>query len=318
VPGPTGPQGNPGPIGPSGSDYDSTTSTNTRLVALGPVTFTVNSVRAYTVGNRVRVFHVPSPATIFIEGPITAISGTDVTINADLISGGGSSFNNWKFAISGNPGPVGPTGPQGVSITLKSPVATVGDLPTTGNSVNDARIVQQTGDLYVWTGSAWANAGAIVGPTGATGATGATGPGVTGPTGATSTVPGPTGPTGPGVTGPTGATGSTGPAVFELVGPQYLSSRTLGADDVAKLVKINSSTPTTVTVPLDGAGDYTFPIGTQIVVAQLGTGQVTFAGSSGVSIRSEGGRLNTKARFAISSLIKLGANEWLLSGNLTV
>jgi hypothetical protein len=318
VPGPTGATGSTGPIGPSGSDYDSTTSTNTRLVALGPVTFTVNSVRAYTVGNRVRVFHVPSPATIFIEGPITAISGTDVTINADLISGGGSSFNNWKFAISGSPGPTGPTGSQGVSITLKSPVATVGDLPTTGNSVNDARIVQQTGDLYVWTGSAWANAGAIVGPTGATGDTGPTGPGITGPTGANSTVPGPTGPTGPGVTGPTGSTGPTGPAVFELIGPQYLSSQTLGADDVAKIVKINSSTPTTVTVPLDGAGGYTFPIGTQIVVAQLGTGQVTFAGSGGVLIRSEGGRLNTKARFAISSLIKLGANEWLLSGNLTV
>jgi hypothetical protein len=75
-------------------------------------------------------------------------------------------------------------GPQGVSITLIGSVATVGDLPSTGNDVNDAYIVDADGDLWVWASTGWYSAGQIVGPqgltgaTGSTGATGATGPGV--------------------------------------------------------------------------------------------------------------------------------------------
>jgi len=74
----------------------------------------------------------------------------------------------------------------------------------------------------------------------------------------------------------------------------------------------------TLTVPLDGAGGYTFETGTQIVVVQLGVGQVVISGTSGVSIVSEGSRFTTKARYATASLIKLGTNQWLLTGNLTV
>jgi hypothetical protein len=80
---------------------------------------------------------------------------------------------------------------------------------------------------------------------------------------------------------------------------------------------MNSSSAMTLTVPLDGAGGYTFPTGTQIVVVQLGVGQVTISGQTGVSVLTEGSRVTTKARYAIASLIKLGPNSWLLSGNLT-
>ena len=134
-------------------------------------------------------------------------------------------------------GPTGPTGAQGTSITFLGSVATVGDLPASGNSVNDAYIVDADGNLYVWDGAAWNDVGQIQGPTGATGATGAAATvaagtvgtldpslpaevtnvgtssaaifnfgipqgvagatGPTGPAGADSTVAGPTGPTGP-------------------------------------------------------------------------------------------------------------------------
>jgi len=73
-----------------------------------------------------------------------------------------------------------------------------------------------------------------------------------------------------------------------------------------------------LTVPLDGSGGYTFDTGSQIVVVQLGVGQVVITPASGVSIVSEGSRFTTKARYATASLIKLGANQWLLTGNLTV
>lgn len=95
---------------------------------------------------------------------------------------------------TGEAGPTGPTGAQGSSINILGSVATVGDLPSSSNTVNDAYIVDADGNLYIWDGSQWFDAGQIQGPTGPTGDAGATGPtGESGPTGAA----GDTGPTGP-------------------------------------------------------------------------------------------------------------------------
>jgi hypothetical protein len=283
-------------------------------IGLGTRNFIVSSVGAYATGTRARLASQSVPSS-FMEGVITNISGTSFTMSVDRVSGSGTTFSSWNLVIGGGElGPTGPTGAQGTSIRLLGSVATSSQLPLTGNIVNDAYIVQDEGDLYVWSGTAWTNVGQVVGPTGPTG------PGVTGPTGATgpgSTVPGPIGPTGPGVTGPEGPIGPTGPANFALVGPQYLGSRTLEESDAAKIVKVNSSLATVITVPLDGTSGYTFPEGTQIVITQLGVGQVTIQGAAGVSVLSEGSRIITKARYSIASLIKLSANSWLLSGNLT-
>jgi hypothetical protein len=88
-------------------------------------------------------------------------------------------------------------------------VATTGLLPSSGNTVNDAYIVDADGDLYIWNGSSWYSTGQIVGPQGPQGATGPQG--VTGPSGPTGPQ-GVTGPQGPqGVTGPQGIQGATGP-----------------------------------------------------------------------------------------------------------
>jgi hypothetical protein len=127
----------------------------------------------------------------------------------------------------GATGPTGATGPQGdtgatgapgTSVNILGEVATVGNLPSSGNDIGDAYIVIADGNLYTWTGSEWLDVGQIVGPQGPTGSTGAQG--ATGATGAT----GPTGPTGEqgvqgiqgikgdtGDVGATGATGATGP-----------------------------------------------------------------------------------------------------------
>ncbi|CAB4155711.1 Collagen triple helix repeat [uncultured Caudovirales phage] len=160
--------------------------------------------------------------------------------------------------LTGLTGPQGPqglkgdtglTGPQGIqgtqgiqgqagaSVTLKGSVANTAALPASNNTIGDSYINDSDGNLYVWNGSTWFDAGQIVGPqgpagpqgpqgltgaqgvagpTGLTGATGATGPqgiqglkGDTGETGAASTVAGPQGPQG--LTGATGATGPQGP-----------------------------------------------------------------------------------------------------------
>lgn len=143
----------------------------------------------------------------------------------ELLLGNGQDFTLTPVASigitgptgpSGTAGPTGPTGTAGTSFIIKGSVATVGDLPSSGNTTGDAYIVTATQDLYVWNGTAWTNVGKIVGPTGPTGSTGATG--ATGPTGSNGGI-GPTGPMGPtgstgalGPAGPTGALGSVGPA----------------------------------------------------------------------------------------------------------
>ena len=119
-------------------------------------------------------------------------------------------------------GIAGPTGPQGTSLNILGSVATVDDLPVSGDP-NDAYIVQDDGELYVWDGTSWVSVGQIVGPQGPTGAQGPQG--VAGPTGPQGVV-GPTGPTGAsgdiggiGATGPTGPTGPQGDTGIGTVGP---------------------------------------------------------------------------------------------------
>ncbi len=316
--GPTGPQGITGPQGPQGPSYLGVTSSSNLSIETGVTkNFEVNKVDAFTVGTRARLASTAVP-TNFMEGVITIIAGLSVTILVDKINGDGNTYASWSLVLgAGERGPVGATGPQGTSITVKGQVANVVNLPSSGNTVNDAYIVSANGNLYVWNGSSWVNAGPIVGPTGATGATGPQGN--IGPTGPQSTVLGPTGPQGNiGPTGPQGPLGPTGPANFELTGSNYLTSIILTSGDAARIVKMNSSTAVDLTIPLDGFNAYTFPIGTQIVFTQLGVGQVTVKGQVGVLIRTEGSRITTKARYAVGSLIKLATNEWLLSGNLTV
>jgi hypothetical protein len=79
---------------------------------------------------------------------------------------------------------------------------------------------------------------------------------------------------------------------------------------------MNLGSANTVTIPPDITTN--FDVGTQIVVVQLGVGQTTFVPGSGVNIYSEGSKRITKAQYATASLIKLSADTWLLSGNLTV
>jgi len=114
------------------------------------------------------------------------------------------------------------------------------------------------------------------GPTGATGATGATG--TTGATGAT------------GATGPTGATGATGAtgdwSTAQTPNPQGGNSYTIASTDPGKLVTFSGAgtgTPATVTVTVP-TGIAT--VGQRIDLAQLGTGQVSVTGGSGVTINS--------------------------------
>jgi hypothetical protein len=47
--------------------------------------------------------------------------------------------------------------PDTGSPAWKDPVANLAALPASGNSTGDARVAEDTGIIYVWTGAAWEN-----------------------------------------------------------------------------------------------------------------------------------------------------------------
>jgi len=206
--GPTGAQGVTGPTGATGADSTVAGPTG----ATGPTG---------AQGIQGVVGPTGSQGVQGIQG-IQGIQGNTGPTGAQGVAG--ATGPTGAQGDIGATGPTGSTGPQGTSITLKGEVATVGDLPATGNQVNDAYIVTSEGNLYVWNGAAWFDAGQIVGPQGPTGAQGNVGPtgaqgiqgiqGNTGPTGSQG-AQGDIGPTGPqgvqGIQGVQGDTGSTGP-----------------------------------------------------------------------------------------------------------
>lgn len=225
-PGPPGPAGPAGPQGPTGADG-----------AIGPQGPTGSTGPQGDAGP-------PGPTgatgTQGPQGPAGAQGNTGPPGPTGAQGPEGPTGATGPAGPQGNPGPTGPTGPQGpmglpgASTIIRGSVPTAADLPTSGMAVGDAWITEDTGDLWVWTGASWVNAGQIVGPQGPAGPSGPVGnqgpPGATGPQGPTGAQgpagdagpagpqgnPGPQGATGPpgptGATGPAGADGATGPA----------------------------------------------------------------------------------------------------------
>lgn len=112
-------------------------------------------------------------------GP-TGIAGP-TGAQGDSITGPTGPTGAGPTGSTGGTGPTGPTGSAGAGIQYKGVVATTGSLPTGGNTDGDAYAVTLDNHLWIWSGSAWTDAGPIT--TGVTGPTGAGGP--TGPTGTT-------------------------------------------------------------------------------------------------------------------------------------
>lgn len=96
------------------------------------------------------------------------------------------------------------------------------------------------------------------------------------------------------------------------------ASYTLTLSDQSKIIEVNSSSATTIGVPLDATVN--FPVGTYIVVLQTGTGQVTIDPAisidGSVTINSTPG-LKTRTQWSMVTLIKRGTNLWVAAGDIT-
>ncbi len=92
------------------------------------------------------------------------------------------------------------------------------------------------------------------------------------------------------------------------------ASYTLVLSDADKLVEMNVATANNLTIPLNSS--VAFPTGTQILLAQYGAGQTTIVATSGVTVRSIGGKLKLNVQYSGATLIKIGTDEWYLFGDI--
>jgi hypothetical protein len=92
-------------------------------------------------------------------------------------------------------------------------------------------------------------------------------------------------------------------------------SYTLALGDANSTLSVTASTASNITVPLNSA--VAFPVGTQIIVRQQGTGQLTFVPTGGVTFEANALTYTTSNRYAVVALIKTGTDTWALGGDLT-
>jgi len=95
-------------------------------------------------------------------------------------------------------------------------------------------------------------------------------------------------------------------------------SYTATLDDANRIIEFDSGSGTTLTIPPESTAD--FEVGVIIGVYRQGTGSVTVAPGSGVTIRSANGQTGVRTlagQYAEASLRKRAADDWVLVGNLT-
>lgn len=92
------------------------------------------------------------------------------------------------------------------------------------------------------------------------------------------------------------------------------ASFTLNASHANQLLPINSGSAVTITVPSD-ATDNIKPE-TTFAFYRKGAGTLTLAAAAGVTINTPSS-LSARAQHSVISLMKMGQNTWLASGDLT-
>lgn len=99
------------------------------------------------------------------------------------------------------------------------------------------------------------------------------------------------------------------------VNNQSGTSYTLALSDAGKVVRQNNGASITTTVPKND--DAAFPVGTVIPIRQVGAGEITAAGDTGVTLNVPAGFLAKTARQGATIMLhKVGPDEWDVTGDL--
>ena len=102
------------------------------------------------------------------------------------------------------------------------------------------------------------------------------------------------------------------PAFFDYMRPSAIpitASTTLALSHAEKFLMCNSASSITLTIPEHSAAP--FPVGTLINVVRIGTGSVTFAAASGVTLNTQENARSLGGQNCAVTLYKSAKNEWI-------
>jgi len=110
----------------------------------------------------------------------------------------------------------------------------------------------------------------------------------------------------------------TSPKVNLGINTQTGTTYTTVLDDNGKLVTLSNASGITLTIPPNSSVAY--PVGAQLNLAQLGAGQVTFAGGSGVTIVSTGATASApklRVQYSTATAVQTSTDNWLVMGDIS-
>lgn len=152
----------------------------------------------------------------------------------------------------------------------------------------------------------------INGSNGQIGSTGATGP--IGPQGPTGPSGGPVGATGP--TGPAGATGSTGNITdINVTYVSVVDKYNLVLSDVNYILAMSHSSSASIYVPSYASAS--IGTGSQVMILNWSGVTLSVSAGPGATLLSADSSTRIRTRYSAATLIKMGLNTWLLTGDIT-
>lgn len=110
----------------------------------------------------------------------------------------------------------------------------------------------------------------------------------------------------------------TTPKINLGINAQTGTTYTTVLDDNGKLVTLSNASGITLTIPPNSSVVY--PVGAQLNLAQLGAGQVTFAGGSGVTIVSTGATASAprlRTQYSTATAVQTSTDNWLVMGDIS-
>lgn len=143
--------GNPGAAGPAGP---ASTGTSTTSLALGTGTkiFTTQAGLDFIAGLVVRAADQAGPVNKWMQGTVTAYSGTTLTLSVPAdgssVSGSGT-ISAWNIGLVGARGPTGPAGAAGAASTVPGPGYAGTSTSSVAIGAGSKVFATQTGLAYV-------------------------------------------------------------------------------------------------------------------------------------------------------------------------
>lgn len=100
-------------------------------------------------------------------------------------------------------------------------------------------------------------------------------------------------------------------------GANFINTQTgttylLTTGDNGRAITLNNASPITVAIPSG------LPVGYNVVLVQIGTGQVSLSAGVGVTVNSDGGKTKIASQYSSASLLSYASNIFNFSGNITV